>query len=273
MIVSGSSVPTVASVLLVAVTARQRALAPALRAWGEPVRYAVEFADPSDIPTSGYWNVIVIDGESIPTDDAREKLLRAMSEHTFATVLYVANRLPSDVETAQAFGWASDIICQGWQFAERLRRRVQSVALAPWRASTALRMEAERLGDRRLRVVRHTLSAPPQPAPKRRPDRALPFVIAERAWSLGGETPILVAEAFHEGRRAGVTSVKDSIDRICDELLHELRQTKASLTDERAARYEGAGDGVLALRYQIWRIAREELEAIDRHEARPVYEP
>ncbi|HMO96929.1 MAG TPA: hypothetical protein PKD27_12490 [Tepidiformaceae bacterium] len=264
-----SPAPSVASVLLVAAPPRQDELASALHVSDEPVRYDLELAEPGAPPSGGYWNVIVVDGESIPTDDARVELLRETAEHRFAAVLYVASRIPSDTESAQAFAWASDVILQGWRFADRLRRRVASVALAPWRAATALRLEAVRLGDRRLRIVRTSAAVRAEPATaKRRLDRAVPFVLAERAWAVGGETPALVSEAFHEGRRIGVTALKESSDRTCEELLSEFQRIRPTLSPPEAQRYDGAADGVVALRYQLSRIAQEELEAIERHEAR-----
>lgn len=269
-----SPVPTVASVLLVAARPRQDELASALHVSGEPVRYDLELAEPGALPSGGYWNVIVVDGESIPNDGVRVDLLREAAQHRFTTVLYVASRFPSDTETAQAFAWASDVILQGWRFADRLGCRVASVAFAPWRAATALRLEAVRLGDRRLRIVRTSAAVRAEPATaRRRLDRAVPFVLAERAWAVGGETPALVSEAFHEGRRIGVTALKDSIDRTCEELLGEFQRLRPTLSAPETQRYDGAADGVVALRYQLSQIAQEELEAIERHEARAEREP
>lgn len=150
--------PSVARVLLIATPARQRELAPWLRVVGHPVRYDLDLvtplmAEPRREPT---WNVIVIDGDSIPTETERESLLRRMTFQSWATTLYVAQHaaLDPDAERDLAFAWASDTIWQGWQLGDRLRRRVQEIALAPWLRSMACREEAERLGNRRLRLIR-----------------------------------------------------------------------------------------------------------------------
>ncbi|MCZ7681168.1 MAG: adenylate/guanylate cyclase domain-containing protein [Sandaracinaceae bacterium] len=55
-------------------------------------------------------------------------------------------------------------------------------------------------------------------------------MIAERAWETGGETPMLVAQVFHEGRRAAVISVRESVERVCEELLREF-EVQNPMTD------------------------------------------
>lgn len=143
---------TVASVLLVAVPDRARQLAPWLRAIGEPVHYALAVVEPDRLTPEPACDVIVIDGESVADDLVREELLRRACD-PFLTSLYVCKRMPSEEEVQLALTWPSDFIEQGWEFKDRLRRRVQSLALAPWRRATAARLLAERLGDRRLRVL------------------------------------------------------------------------------------------------------------------------
>lgn len=271
------SFPSVASVLLVAVEARHRELAPWLRVVGEPVRYRLELIEPESVPSRGPWNVIVVDGDSIPSDDTRDETLRMMSQESLAAVLYIANRLPSKIELAQAFAWASDTIEYGWDFGDRLRRRVQSIALAPWRASTALRMEAERLGDRRLRVVspvafeRETILDLEAPRPRvRRADPSLPFALAQEACSLGGRAPQLVARSFHEGRRVGVASVKEDIDLICESFMDDLYAAVAALPERVGERLVAAAEAVSSVRHRLGQVARDELAAIERHESRPL---
>lgn len=299
-----SELPNVANVLLVATPERARELAPWLRVVGQPVRYALEVvapcsANPRPDPA---WGVIVVDGDSIATDAEREETLRRMTGQLFATMLYIAQHDASDpgIERDQAFVWASDLIWQGWEFGDRLRRRVQEIALAPWLRSMALRAEAERLGDRRLRVVRPVRTweeRDEQPTGRvRRLDRAVPFVIAEKAAKLGGAAHRLVASAFHEGRRVGVVSVRESADAFCALLLDELRRAYDDMTPEMmreleasfyaetshrvgggspliAARFGGASYAAGLIRTELQRLVREEIAAIDRHDARPVCEP
>jgi hypothetical protein len=154
----------VARVLLVAVPPRSRELAPMMRATGELVSYAIDPMHPRAAfvnaraggVLSCKWPVVVVDGESIAGEDELEELLIMLRRSTeyVANVLYIANRLPSNGEAELAFAWADDVIERGRRFGDRLRRRVQTLALAPWRCSMALRLEAERMGDRRLRVLR-----------------------------------------------------------------------------------------------------------------------
>lgn len=295
-----SGFPSVARVLLVALEARAAELAPSLRVIGEPARYELECvapsrAHPSPDPT---WSVLVLDGPSIAEDD-REPLLRRMSGQPFSTLLYIPNRLPSESEVQQAFAWTNGTIEQGWNFGDRLRRHVQNIALAPWRRAMALRAEAERLGDRRLRVVRFAdvdaseeRSEPgSEPTARvRRLDRAMPFVLAEQAWKLGAPVPSLVASAFHEGRRVGVASARESAESLSDMLLHELSRSldavppdlvceieapyrAASGSPILAARYGGAAWAIGVMRDELRRLMRAELAAIERHEVRSGHEP
>lgn len=271
-----SDFPSVASVLLIAIPARSRELAPWLRVVGQPVRYTLEVLEPSAARPrpDPAWSVIVIDGDSVATDAEREEILRRMAGQLFATTLYIAQHAAHDpdVERDQAFTWANDLIWQGWELGDRLRRRVQEIAIAPWLRSMALRAEAERLGDRRVRVVRPAgrwtergeRADEPTTRRVRRLDRALPFVLAEKASKLGGAVPELVASAFHEGRRIGVASVRESADAFCASLLEELDGSFDTTTPEHA---------VGLIQSELRRLVREELAAIDLHEARPVYDP
>lgn len=288
----------VASVLLVATAERQRVVAPWLKVVGEPVGYTLERVPPADVQSfGGPHDLILIDGESVPDDADRESLLRRSKQYRFASLLYLCNPLPSDREIEQALAWADDVIQQDWQVGDRVRRRVQTIALAPWRRTVALRMEATRKGDRRLRVVRSNPTAMPandtskrDPGHAARLDPALSFVLLERAHAIGGRTPELVAEVFHEGRRVGVGALTLSIERLCDELLRELEQSYGALTPELmediealfrvasgspvvAARFGGAGDAIATLREELRRLTREELAAIERHETRRAQDP
>lgn len=291
-----SGFPSVARVLLVAVSAREPELVPWLRVVGEPVRYDLECRDPAAANPSPdpALSVMVLDGSSI-REDEREAVLRRMSAQQFSTLLYLPSRLPSEAEVQQAFAWANGTIEQGHDFGDRLRRHVQNIALAPWRRSMALRAEAERLGDRRLHVVRFAdvdadRSSPPSSATPRRLDRAMPFVLAEKAWRLGAPVPSLVSAAFHEGRRIGVAATRESAETLCDRLLRELSRSfeatpaevlreleapyrAASGSPIMAARFGGAAWAVALLRDELRRLARAELAAIERHEARSGHEP
>jgi hypothetical protein len=248
------------------------------------------------------WDVIVVDGESIESDAQRADVLRRIREypHCFATTLYVCNRLPSRLEAEQALAGADDVVCQGWELGDRVRRRVQSVALAPWRRAAALRLEAERLGDQRLRVVRPAPDAGRAPTvgggPEqstgtiRRLDRALPFVLLDHASRLGDAARELVVDAFYEGRRVGVAAVHESAEQLCLRLVDELAQGRPALRPEDvedieatfraepgspivAARFGGAEAGITAVREELRFLANAALAAIDRRDARPASEP
>lgn len=151
---------SVACVLLVATDARARALAPWFTVDGEPVRYTLDTMSPAEASMSvassiRAWDLIVLDGESVGDDALRDQLFAELRAHRggLVTLLFVCTPRPSSAELRQALGWADDHLTQGWEFGLHLRRRVQSVALAPWRRSLALRVEAELRGDRRLRLV------------------------------------------------------------------------------------------------------------------------
>ncbi len=144
------SAPLVASVLLVAAEPRQGLIAPWLCVVGQPVAYGLDVRAPEEVARlRRSWDVIVIDGESIPADDERANLLRRTSRHphTFATVLFLFSRSPSDVEVRQAMAWADDVIRRGEELEDRLHRRVQAIALAPWRRASGLRLEDARRDD------------------------------------------------------------------------------------------------------------------------------
>ncbi|MCC6876078.1 MAG: hypothetical protein IT378_17350 [Sandaracinaceae bacterium] len=150
--------PRVASVLLVAHELREPLLRPWLRVVGEPVGYALEVTRPEDLlpllrARTGLWDVVLVDGESLCSDDDREELLRALrfSPERVATLLYVCTARPSEAEVHGALAWSDDQIGQGGELGRRLQRRVQCVALAPWRRAMAARA---RPSTRRLRLVR-----------------------------------------------------------------------------------------------------------------------
>lgn len=291
--------PTVASVLLLAVESRAQRLLPWLRVIGEPVRYALDAMAPEELPAeSSRWDVIVIDGESTADDALRLRVLQrtARGPHRLCTTLYVCNRLASDTELEHAGTWADDVVLSGWQLGERVRRRVQAIALAPWRRATALRLEAQRRGDERLRIVQPAADESSQAPPveregrRRRLDRAQPFVLLDRAARIGGATHELVSAAFHEGRRVGVASVQESAARICASLVDELSVGRRSLSEADiavmeadyarrdvspvvAARFDGAEAVLVAIRAELANLARAELAAIELRDARPAYEP
>lgn len=161
--------PCVARVLLVALPARSRVLTPAMCSACEPVTYAIEAVHPrvafvnarAGGRSACRWPLVVVDGESFTDEDALEDLLPMLRTHCdlVASILYISRRLPSERDAELAFTWADDAIEPGWRFEDRLRRRVQLAALAPWRRSMGLRLEAERLGDRRLHVLRPLVAA------------------------------------------------------------------------------------------------------------------
>ena len=122
----------------------------------------------------------------------------------------------------------------------------------------------------------------------RRADHARGFVLLERAYRLGA-TPQMVADAFHEGRRAAVASIAEGADAIFAALREELARTRFTLPAEaiedieasarsRAAR-DGTRSAVLAARVQgaegaldgahgqLARLLGVELAAIERREA------
>ncbi len=249
------SAPSVARVLLIAHPARERELAPWLGARGAPVGYALEKVTPEDAVRAleGVWDVIVVDGESLCDDDDREALLRAVRvrpEH-FATLLYVCTRLPSEDEIEAAFLWADDQLSAGWRFGQRLQRRVTSLALAPWRSTLALRQWAERLGDRRLRLVGGAAKERARPAPGQSAERALPEGIGERTSALGERVPSLVSEAFVQGRRAGVLEAGAHVEAFCARWLDEIEQTARGLPAEVVRALEGREPGAAVADAQV----------------------
>lgn len=127
--------PVVARVLLVAHPARQPALAECLHVVGEAVTYALHLAEPASAPLDQPWDVIVIDGESVASEPERIRVLRLARTPSRASVLYVCSRLPHARELEHA-ALADDYVYSGWAQADRVRRRVQVVALAPWRRVT-----------------------------------------------------------------------------------------------------------------------------------------
>lgn len=291
----------VASVLLIASKARRRRLVPSLRVVGEPVGYSLEVRGPAELcePRAG-WDVIVIDGESMLDDGQRAEVLRhaALPAHRFATTLYLCNRLPSELEVEQALASADDLVWQGRDTGDRVRRRVQTAALAPWRRACLLRLEAERRGERCLRLV-HPAPAHVEPESRhddptrqrvRRIDRAQPLILLDRAARLGEVAHKLVVAAFHEGRRVGVAAVHESGERICAAVVEELEVGRRSLRPEDidemearygdedgspvvAARFAGAEGGIEAIRAELRRLALDELAAIERHDARLAFKP
>ncbi|HJL14538.1 MAG TPA: hypothetical protein RMH99_02710 [Sandaracinaceae bacterium LLY-WYZ-13_1] len=147
--------PTVARILLVAHASRQRELSACLHVRDEDVAYTLRHASLDDVPLAvDAWDVIVVDGASFLDDGARLRLLRQLGRRPRrATILYVCSRLPLETELAYAGFWCDDLVYPGWAQPERIRRRVQVVALAPWRRAAAARRLAEQRGDRRLRAL------------------------------------------------------------------------------------------------------------------------
>ena len=282
----------VASVLLVAVPDRARMLAPWLRAVGEMARFGLEVRAPDQLEPEPErtCDVVVLDGESVADDEAREELMRWACD-PLLTSLYIFKRMPSEEEVELALTWPSDFIQQGWRFGDRLRRRVQFVALAPWRQSMALRLEAERLGDRRLRVLPRPAERDPEPpsawtepetGPRlRRVDLGPSQALATAASTMGPGAAALVAEAFDEGRRVGVRRSREQAEDVCERFLDALDEKVDALTPELvaemeasvravtdspivAARFGGASFAAVALRDEFRRIVREELRALER---------
>ncbi len=260
-----SAAETVAEVLLVAQPSRQRELAPCLRVEAEDVRYAVRVAAPAEVGADPGADVVLIDGESFIEDRSRLGFLRRVGARPRrATILYVCSRVPLESELDYAGAWADDFVYPGWAHAERVRRRVQVVALAPWRRASALRERAERLGERRLRLVLGTGEGA-RPA-------------ADRDAGSGG----LAQRAFEAGHRSGATAVARAVDRRCEQLLAELRAARGALSPDLvreidaairesaaaaspvvAARARGAHDAIAALRGHLSGILRDELGELD----------
>ena len=148
------SLPVVARVLLVAHSTRQMALAACLRVVGEAVTYELQVAEPARAPLDRSWDVIVVDGESVADEPERLRVLRLARRQPKASVLYVCSRLPHARELEHA-ALADDSVYSGWAEADRVRRRVQVVALAPWRRVVETRArEGRPLGSREAARVR-----------------------------------------------------------------------------------------------------------------------
>lgn len=144
----------VAWVALIAHQCRQQELAPLLKVQGEPVDYGLELIEPANTPAKVGCDVIVIDGGSFVDADERGRVLRRVGQSRLdgVSTIYVSSRLPCEREIEEAWFWVDDLIEPGWRFGERLRRRVQTLALAPWRHSRRVRLRAERAGALRLCV-------------------------------------------------------------------------------------------------------------------------
>lgn len=283
--------PSVARVLLVAHPSRHAQLASWLDVEDEPepVTYVLDCMAPGEPrPQRWWWDVVVVDGESFPDERARLELLREFERPRTVSVIYVLSRLLLERELEHAA-----LFCDDWTLPDpdRVCRRVQVVALAPWRRERALRLRAQQLGDGRLRVLpRPEPVAPPggRGPEGRRAGHTRGFVLLEQAYRLGA-TPQMVAEAFHEGRRAGVTAVaegaegalaflREELARICARLPVEAVEDIEASARARAAR-EGMRSAIVAARVQgaegtlnglegqLGQVVRRELDAIERREA------
>ena len=231
---------SVASVLLVASEARAPVLDPMLRDRvedGSPATgYRLEVLAPDAVPDSGpSWEVVVIDGASVPDGVSRRRLLARVSHppHLFATVLFVCSPVPSEQELEHALAWADDLIYDGWEQGERVRRRVQIVVLAPGRRLYGAR---ERSG-----------------LPRGLHDRATAF--ASRALELVGDT-------FEEGRRAGWASAIEKVDAICERFLEQVEKSRPTASnalggDAAAARIDGAAGALEVVRRDLLALSRE----------------
>ena len=131
--------------LLVAHPSRRRQLTPWLTVEGEPVGYSLEHYsledEVSDVAAgASEWDVIVVDGESFPDERGRLALLRRLDERPrVSAVVYVCSRLPLDREIEHASRYCDDWILPGWAHPERVRRRIQVIALAPWLDTSSVR--------------------------------------------------------------------------------------------------------------------------------------
>ena len=155
----------------------------------------------------------------------------------------------------------------------------------------ALRLEAERLGDWRLRVLPRPAERDPEPpsawtepetGPRlRRVDLGPSQALATAASTMGPGAAALVAEAFDEGRRVGVRRSREQAEDVCERFLDALDEKVDALTPELvaemeasvravtdspivAARFGGASFAAVALRDEFRRIVREELRALER---------
>ena len=84
------------------------------------------------------------------------------------------------------------------------------------------------MGEARLQVVGGTGEALPFSG---RAGHARGFVLLERAYQAGA-TPAMVADAYHEGRRAAVASIAEGADAIFAALREELARTRFTLPAE-----------------------------------------
>lgn len=286
---------SVAQVLLVAHPSRRGQLGPWLEVEGEPVGYTLECRAPADVYAAAKWDgatwdVIVVDGESFPDERERLALLRRLDERPRVTsIVFVCSRLPLERELEHASIFCDDWILPGWAHPERVRRRLQVIALAPWRRQMALRRRAEQLGDERLRVLRSCdAGGVGRDSGVRRAGHARGFVLLEQAYR-SGATPRMVADAFHEGRRAAVASVAEGADGVFASLREELVRMRVTLPEEAAediesaararadrdgmtsvivaARVQGAEGALDGAQGQLARIISGELDAIERREA------
>ncbi len=248
-----ATAPVVARVLLVAHPARQEELASWLRVEEtDEARYELRVCTPETLAAEPACDVIVIDGESLPREPSRFALTlvhQAGHRPRDASVVYVCSRLPSEQELDLARTWADDYVYAGWAQADRVRRRVQLVALAPWRRSRALRRYAETLGNARLRVLPST----PEPATE------------------------TASDAAGQARRAAVNDLSGRLDRLCQSLLEEVESGRrcpeaiesietayrGARSPVVAARFDGASAAVEAVWGTLRQLLREELAAID----------
>ena len=94
-------------------------LAPWLRAVGEMARFGLEVRAPDQLEPEPErtCDVVVLDGESVADDEAREELMRWACD-PLLTSLYIFKRMPSEEEVELALTWPSDFIQQGWRFGD-----------------------------------------------------------------------------------------------------------------------------------------------------------
>ncbi|HJL20077.1 MAG TPA: hypothetical protein RMH99_30710 [Sandaracinaceae bacterium LLY-WYZ-13_1] len=223
--------PTVAQVLLVAHPSRQRELEPYLHVRDEDVAYDLCSVALDEVPTElAVWDVVVVDGASFLDDSARLRVLRDLGRRPRLTsVLYVCSRLPLETELAYAGFWCDDLIYPGWAHPERVRRRVQVVALAPWRRAAAARRRAEQLGDERLRVL-----SGPRRAPIEMRDDSLEPPLRGRV------TPEFLEEAVEVMRRGKVA--QQACERLRGDVTRAREAVEAVSADLRRLIGEIASD-------------------------------
>jgi hypothetical protein len=259
-------------------------LEPWLRGGSEPARYRLDVRSPeAAFPSASFWDVIVVDGGSFRSDDERERTLARARRppHDLTAVLYLCGSSAGAREVERALVWADDALAGGSASGEPLQRWVRAVALAPWRRSNALRRRAELWGDRRLRVV----GAPPphddsavRPRPTNGHAAGRPAISKAAAASAARE---LLSEAFDEGRRFGVETVRRRAESLCTDLIAELERALVALRSPArasappseplstaSARFAGARDAVAVLRDELRRLTSEELTAIDHARSR-----